>query len=411
MSTAAEEFNFKIDQFPEGEKSFIELPFTVSNDVERIEVSYHFPFGGGGSVIDIGVAQHGVMRGWSGAERGFITIEENRTTPGYDRGPLPGQWHVVLGIVKIGPDCKVDVTVRLVPRKGRWLAGELHSHSEHSDGGVTVYDAIHRARAARLDFLAITDHNTISQNTIRPDDPEMLVIPAMELTSFYGHTNFLGLNRPIVDWRCRSPRDVANKMAEASANGATIIINHPFQNSAGGRWQAGFDVTFDALEIWNGLWTPMNEQALAFWQVLLVSGRQVPVTGGSDFHLKNRRRHGHPANRLYVEGTAIADILEAVKLGRNVVASSPEDTMVKPVADITPPFGEILPQGATVALEFSGLAIGDEIRVITEKGLVDTIQSTAGRHLLERMLECQFIRFEVWHGAKPRLFTNPYYSE
>ena len=213
------EINVTIDSFPEGEKSFVEIPFEVGADIERIEIAYHFPFGGGGSVIDLGVAQNGRMRGWSGSERGFITLEEDRATPGYDCGPLPGSWHAVLGIVKIGPACKVDLKIRLINKRQRWLVGELHSHSEHSDGGVTVLDAIHRARAGGLDFLAITDHNTISQNTIRPDDPGILVIPAMELTSFWGHTNFLGLAKPVADWRCRGPHEVVDRMAATPEKG------------------------------------------------------------------------------------------------------------------------------------------------------------------------------------------------
>lgn len=406
-----QEINITIDAFPDGEKSFIEIPFEVGAAIERIEVAYHFPFGGGGSVIDLGVAQNGRMRGWSGSERGFITVEEDRATPGYDCGPLKGAWHAVLGIVKIGPACKVDLMIRLIAKRKRWLVGELHSHSEHSDGGVTVLDAIYRARAGGLDFLAITDHNTISQNTIRPDDPGILVMPAMELTSFFGHTNFLGLARPVSDWRCRRPEDVVDRMAEARANGATIVINHPFQNSAGGKWQAGFDAPFDALEIWNGLWTPMNEQALAFWQELLVSGRQLPITGGSDFHLKNRRRHGHPSNRLRVTGCSISDILDAVRAGRNVVSFSPHDLKAEPVGEGHPDFGSRIASGTTVAVAFDGLSLGDEIRVIDERGAVESIQPREGRETVEARLTGRFLRFEVWHGTEARLFTNPFYAE
>jgi hypothetical protein len=406
-----QEINITIDSFPEGEKSFVEIPFEVGQDIERIEVAYHFPFGGGGSVIDLGVARNGRMRGWSGSERGFITIEADRATPGYDCGPLPGAWHVVLGIVKIGPACKVDLKIRLIRKRGRWLTGELHSHSEHSDGGVTVLDAIHRARAGGLDFLAITDHNTISQNTIRPDDPGILVIPAMELTSFWGHTNFLGLSQPVADWRCRNPVDVVDRMAEARANGATIVINHPFQNSAGGKWQSGFDGPFDALEIWNGLWTPMNAQALAFWQELLVAGLQIPITGGSDFHLKNRRRHGHPSNRLRVTGSSIADILCAVREGRNVVSFSPHDLSAEPEGEGHEDFGSPLASGRSIAVTFDGLAQGDEIRAVNERGYIGSLQAKERRHTWQAKLDGRFIRFEVWHGEEARLFTNPFYAE
>ncbi|SIQ34502.1 hypothetical protein SAMN05880590_103223 [Rhizobium sp. RU35A] len=400
-----------IDSFPEGEKSFVEIPFDVGPEIERIEVSYHYPFGGGGSVIDLGVARNGRMRGWTGSERGHITLEADRATPGYDLGPIPGQWHVVLGIVKIGPDCRVEVQIRLIARRRQWLAGELHSHSEHSDGGVTVLDAIHRARASGLDFMAITDHNTVSQNIIRPDDPGIHVIPAMELTSFYGHTNFLGLERPVDDWRCRSPQDVAEKMEEARAKGATIVINHPFQNSAGGRWQAGFDGAFDAYEIWNGNWSVMNEQGLAFWQELLTAGRRIPATGGSDFHLKNRRRHGRPCNRVCAEGSAIADVLAAVRAGANVITFAPDETVARPSAEDLPLFGAQVAAGKPIGVTFNGLADGDEVRIITEFGLIETRAASGDIMVVEQAFAGRFLRFEVWHGKDPKLFTNPFYAE
>lgn len=411
MAGTQTQFSRTITEFPGGEKSFIEIPFEAGANTERIEVSYHFPFGSGGSVIDLGMAHEGRMRGWTGSERGHITIEADAATPGYDAGVLDGRWDVVLGVVKLGENCKVDVTVRVVTKQPRWFVGELHSHTEHSDGGVTVLDAIHRARASRLDFVALTDHNTISQNFIRPDDPSILVMPAMELTSYYGHANFLGLQKPVADWRCTSPADVADKMAEARANGATIVINHPFQRSAGGRWQSGFEVAFDAVEIWNGNWSPTNEEALAFWQEWLVAGHRTPATGGSDFHLKNRRRHGRPANRVFAEGRSVTDILAAVRAGRNVVSFSPEDTTAEPISSDAPMFGDTVAAGTSYAVRFDGLTIGDSIRTVTEDGVTEMLEAGEGSGVIEGRVPGRFVRFEVWHGAEPRLFTNPVYAE
>lgn len=408
MAFAGAHLSFAVTDFPGGDKSFVELPFAVPETIERIEVSYAFT---SGSVIDLGLARNGAMRGWSGSERGHVTIEADAATPGYDAGPVAGDWHVVLGIVKVIEGARVDVTVRLVERKARWFVGELHSHSEHSDGGVTVLDAIYRARQSGLDFVSITDHNTISQNIIRPDDPAILVFPAMELTTYWGHTNFHGLVRPVADWRCRTPAEVGEKMAEARANGATIVINHPFQRSAGGRWQAGFDAAFDALEIWNGNWAPHNVDALAFWQDLLVSGKRIPATGGSDFHQKNRRRHGRPSNRLFCGARTMADLLAAVRGGRNVVGFSADDLTAEPADAGLPMFGDLAAPGSALAVRFDGLVSGDEIRVVAEGGVARQIPASAGVETVEVRLDGRFVRFEVWHGETPKLFTNPIYAE
>ncbi len=410
MSETSKEYHHTITEFPDGEKSFVEIPVEAGPETERIEVSYLFPAGSGGSVIDIGLAHNGVMRGWTGAEYGHVTIARDWATPGYHAGPVEGRWDVVLGIVKIGPDCRVDVTIRIVSKKRQWLTGDIHSHTEHSYGGVPVAEAVHRARLSRLDFVALTDHNTTTQNRVRLDDPGMLVIPGMELTSYFGHTNFLGVADPVEDWRCRTPADVADKMAEARLNGATIVVNHPFQRSAGGRWQSGYELAFDAVEIWNGHWSDLNADALAMWQERLCAGEILPVTGGSDFHLKNRRRHGRPCNRVYADGYGITDILAAVRAGRNVVASAPDTVTAEPVSGDAPMFGDRVPAGTGFAVRFDGLSAGDDIRLVTDKGTVETWCPETGSMIIENRVEGLFARFEIWNGGSPKLFTNPFYG-
>lgn len=403
-------FIHRITDFPKGGKSFVEVPFEVGPDIERIEVSYLFPAGSGGSTIDLGLAHNGRVRGWTGAEYGHVFVTEDRATSGYHAGPLRGKWDVVLGIVKLGPDCVVDLDIRLIPKTPVWLVGELHSHTEHSDGGIPVTHAVHRAQTSGCDFLALTDHNATAQNAIRPEDSGLLLIPGMELTSYWGHTNFLGLPDPVDDWRCYEIADVPKKMAEAREKGATIVVNHPCSDAGFNRWKSGWDIAVDAIEIWNGNWASHNVEAVSLWQELLVLGRKLPCTGGSDFHLKNRRRHGRPANHLCATSHAVTGILEAVRTGANVVCSAPNETMMKP-AQGTAVFGQTVSSGTALGFEITGLSIGDEIRMITEAGTVSTIKAQTEQLALEQRLDGRFIRFEVWSGTMPMLFTNPIYAD
>lgn len=402
-----EHFTHRISTFPGGDKSFVEVPFDVGPDIERIEVSYVFP--AGKSTIDLGLAREGRVRGWTGAEYGHVFVTEDRATAGYHPGPLAGRWDVVLGIVKLSPDCVVDLDIRLIPKTPVWLAGELHSHTEHSDGGLPVTHAVQRAQAAGCDFLALTDHNATAQNRLRPEDTGLLLVPGMELTTYWGHTNFLGLTDPVDDWRCADLSDVALKMAEAREKGAVIVINHPCSGAGFNRWLSGWDVAFDAFEIWNGNWADHNVDAVALWQDLLVSGRRVPCTGGSDFHLKNRRVHGRPANRLNAPSRSTAGVLAAVRAGANVVCSAPYETMMVPV-DGTPMFGCEAAHGAVLGFEVTGLALGDDIRIITDAGMQDRISAKTSSLILEHKLQSDFVRFEVWSQGAPRLFTNPIYA-
>lgn len=49
---------------------------------------------------------------------------------------------------------------RVAGRERRWYRGDCHIHSVHSDGELTPQQLAVGARAAGLDFIATTDHNT-----------------------------------------------------------------------------------------------------------------------------------------------------------------------------------------------------------------------------------------------------------
>ena len=52
-----------------------------------------------------------------------------------------------------------------------WLAGDLHSHTVHSDGALTVPELAALAVSRGLDFVAVTDHNTVSHHRELPPPP------------------------------------------------------------------------------------------------------------------------------------------------------------------------------------------------------------------------------------------------
>jgi histidinol phosphatase-like PHP family hydrolase len=59
-----------------------------------------------------------------------------------------------------------------------WLKGDVHCHSKFSDGDSSVKDVLDEAKKrAKLDFLAITDHDTHFQN--HPDSFDDLVRPKL----------------------------------------------------------------------------------------------------------------------------------------------------------------------------------------------------------------------------------------
>src|SRR5262249_57903939 len=61
----------------------------------------------------------------------------------------------------------------------RWLAGDLHTHTVHSDGGLTVPELALLAAGSGLDFLAITHHNTVSPHPQLPGARPTYGIPPL----------------------------------------------------------------------------------------------------------------------------------------------------------------------------------------------------------------------------------------
>ena len=208
------------------------LPFEVPPGVSQLHVCYQVSrqLGGDkvgwqeGNIVDIGLfdsrgagflAEEG-FRGWSGTARQEFTISAERATPGYLAGPVqPGTWYVVLGLYQLAPEgCDYRVVVTMTEereggrgekaRRGeqksrgaqdgpRWYRGDLHAHTWHSDGSAPLVDLVAAARAQGLDFVAITEHNTVSHLPLLSSHttPDLLLIPCVEVSTYHGQVEFI----------------------------------------------------------------------------------------------------------------------------------------------------------------------------------------------------------------------------
>ena len=61
---------------------------------------------------------------------------------------------------------------------------DLHIHSTVSDGSCTIAEIINMAGAARLDAIAITDHDTLSHRSQIPKHPGLTVVCGVELSAY-----------------------------------------------------------------------------------------------------------------------------------------------------------------------------------------------------------------------------------
>ena len=187
----------------------------------------------------------------------------------------------------------------LLPATGPgWYKGDLHGHTLHSDGKWDVPDFVAHARARGLDFVTLTDHNTVSglAQIDRLASAGLLTMGGIELTTHYGHCLALG-TRQWLEWRANSHAGVTMPAIAANVtnHGALFVIAHPMApgdpGCTGCRWEYPEMRPGNAslIEIWNSPWSDYNEEGLAAFCQWAGSAwrderRRLVMTGGSDIH-------------------------------------------------------------------------------------------------------------------------------
>ncbi|MDD4079909.1 MAG: CehA/McbA family metallohydrolase [Eubacteriales bacterium] len=371
---------------PQEERQYLRIPFEMGLHTASLTITYdytrHREFPGGPgitlrgelNIIDLALeAPDGTLVGASGSERREITIHENCATPGYIGFPLhAGTWRIVLGAYKVHEDgCPVSISITQTPKEPVLLKGDCHTHTVHSDGWYTVEEAIARARQDRLDFLFITDHNSMASNTFIRSFPDIAVLPGVEVTYYGGHYNLFGVSRPIKTYTANTPEEVLAIMREGRANGALISINHPCDGNCPWTFGLGNAVSYDMMEIWNGAHTPDNQKAIDLWHGQLCQGQIRPVIGGSDsHHAQLFRNYATPATFLYAKSNGKSDILDAMKSGHAFIGMSvdaPHISLEMGEARM----GDIYMGGqAPLRLRIGGLLQEDEVLLMNQTGRV-----------------------------------------
>ena len=159
-------------------------------------------------------------------------------------------------------------------------------HSVVSNGGeLTPEQLAAGARAAGIDFLATTEHNTSGTHGAwsRHVDDDLLVILGQEVTTRTGHWLALGiLPGQVVDWRYGVRDNMVDRhLDEVHRAGGLCVAAHPHAPYPSGTFMYPYQ-GFDVVEVWNGQWSSDvpwqadNEAALAEW------GAAWPRTSGRD---------------------------------------------------------------------------------------------------------------------------------
>jgi hypothetical protein len=344
------------------------LPVEVPPGTAGLRVTLSYPRDSG-ALIDLGCFDPAGFRGWSGGARDSFVLAEPGATPGYLAGPVTaGLWQVVIGLHLL-PESGVPFTVtaeaidasggaliralaadgavdpasgagldgvggplaalpatpaeRPAPRSLpaapglTWLAGDLHAHTLHSDGVMSVAELAAHAVERGLDFVAVTDHNTVSHHASLGSLSSrygVTLLPGQEVTTELGHAGVLG-DTGWIDFR----EPASSWLTLAESRGGLMSVNHPFAGPAS--WVHPMPRRPPLLEVWHWSWLDLSwTTPLSWWQAWDPSA--IPV-GGSDWHRPGSDAPlGTPTTWVACADASTAGVLEGLRAGRVAISAS-----------------------------------------------------------------------------------------
>jgi hypothetical protein len=337
------------------------LPVEVPAGAAALRVTLSYSRDGGG-ILDLGCfgpAEFGGASGfcgWSGGARSSFVVSPAGATPGYLADEVvAGVWQVAIGLYKVpASGVRYEVTAEVVggagwarwvaealaadgvglvsaaagERPGRrelaaapgrtWRAGDLHSHTVHSDGALTVPELAALAVASGLDFVAVTDHNTVSHHrelAAASGAYGITLVPGQEVTTSRGHAGVLG-DTGWIDFRTSAD----SWLAAAEGGGGLMSINHPFGGDVS--WLHAMERRPPLLEVWHWSWLdPTWTTPLSWWQAWDPSA--IPV-GGSDWHRPGSDSPlGTPTTWVECDDDSdVAGVLDGLRAGRVAITAS-----------------------------------------------------------------------------------------
>ncbi|WP_105614513.1 CehA/McbA family metallohydrolase [Vallitalea okinawensis] len=372
--------------------AYYPFPFEVPKDTERIEIIVRNDSKING--IDISLESPEGFQGWSGGTLSQIIIASDFASEGYFPGIQEGQWQLLIGLAKLYEDNSIEAEIICHQPDTRWLAGDLHMHSIHSDGIYTVPEVMNHVKEAGLDFMALTDHNAMSGHHELSHNIGLIHIPGVELTSYYGHANVWNIEEPLKNVIFNNDDELTRIIKSLPAT-AMLSINHPFFKDT---WKLSLNHPFTHIEVWNAFWDQGNYDCIQWWHDVLCEGRKLIAVGGSDAHGKHPDKwFGYPTTRVKSDSLTKEGILEGLREGKVCICYSPKS-----------PYLEFIKNSEKVSIlihQFSPC----KLRLFTDKGLLSEeilMESSVHDYTFEGY---RFIRGELWQLEEniPFAISNP----
>lgn len=204
--------------------------------------------------------------------------------------------------------------------RGRWVRGSIHGHSSEHSGcsSVPLAESIARYHAAGARFVAVTDHDHVTDlSALRVRYPDMVFLEGFE----YSRTEnvlFVGEKVPPL-------HTLPIQQAMRGADGLLTVICHPRPSRSRVYWTVEMILALDpppvGIEVYNGHYQgphgivrDPNPLYTDTWDALLDRGVRVWGFANDDFH--DPSDFGRAYNMVNVEELSAAALLQAMKAGR-----------------------------------------------------------------------------------------------
>lgn len=252
----------------------------------------------------------------------------------------------------------------VLEKKAGWLKGDLHVRSVHGGGQESVAELVARAEKSGLDFIAITDRNTLAacfDEGFRSD--KVVLIPAMEwgdeergVALIYGPRT---MPQPPTNFK-----DDQGVCQRVQAQGGIFAVAHPCFPE--GAWQRGLKYV-NAIEVWCRDWRAVpgitldklmdeyqrrvdgnlvysismaanaadlsaNGKAAMYWDYELTRGLKAACIAGS-LSSSPKVPLGEPLTYVYAPEKSVRGVLHGLRVGRTVVAAGPSAPFIEFLAD------------------------------------------------------------------------------
>jgi len=303
-----------------------------------------------------------------------------------------------------------------------WRLGELHSHSLHSDGAHEVAELAAIVAETGADFLALTDHNTMSGHDERGELP-LTLVRGCELTTFHGHHPIYGMSE-MVPWHIDGEVRTLEEMApEIRSLGGLVGIAHPFVPGdplcTGCRMRSDLSPqSFDMVEVWYRRWASPgadNPAAYAYWNRLWQDGARPIGVAARDWHRPDQAQPfpgDFPFSAVWSQSGSANAILAGLRAGAVVMTGGPLLDIEWLAADdrSCARIGGTVSSGLGVRLRVGAARVegASELRVL-RNGEVAHSTALTGDDVIDfgPALEAPgWYRCELWMGAMPRAISN-----